>query len=318
MGRIFKAVADAFFWYAKTMSKPLYQSTNHVLMIEPAVFYANPETMETNAYQVAEYETRAATSARALAEFKAFRDALSEKGVMITQMRGFDHCPDMVFPNCMSTHSEGRMYLYPMLNENRRAEHSEDLISVLRQSYPDMRDWRSYAEDGLHLESTASICRDRVNNVGYVALSPRTHRVLAEKWLDEMGYEGVFFETQSHAGIPVYHTDCVMWIGTSLAGICSPCITDDYREDVLAHLRKTHAVVEFTMEQLRAFCGNALEVRGAGGQRYLAMSGGAYKALRPDQLDVILEHFTAIIQSDLPTLETYGGGSARCMLMELF
>jgi hypothetical protein len=133
-----------------------------------------------------------------------------------------------------------------------------------------------------------------------------------------MGYSPVFFETRSHAGIPVYHTDCVMWIGSTLAGVCSPCITEEYRETVLQTLRRTHAVVEFTMEQLRAFCGNALEVRGEGGKRHLAMSGGAYRALRPDQLSVIGQHFDGIVQSDLSTLEAYGGGSARCMIMELF
>lgn len=287
-------------------------------MIEPAVFYANPETMETNAYQVAEHEPRDAVYDRALQEFRAFRDKLIAKGVLITQLRGYDGCPDMVFPNCMSTHEEGRLYLYPMLNANRRAEHSEELIGVLQKTYPDVRDWRHYADQGQHLESTASICRDRVNDVAYIALSPRTNRELAQKWCDEMDYTPVFFETKSHAGIPVYHTDCVMWIGSTLAGVCSPCITDDYRDIVVDSLRKTHAVVEFTMEQLRAFCGNALEVRGAAGKRYLAISGAAYRALSPDQLEVIEQHFDGIIQSELATLEAYGGGSARCMLMELF
>jgi hypothetical protein len=302
------------------------QSTNHVLMIEPAVFYANPETMETNAYQVAEHEPRDVVYQRALKEYRDFRDALSAKGVIITQARGYDNCPDMVFPNCMSTHDVAlgdpidtpRLYLYPMMNENRRAEHSSALIGMLSKSYPDVHDWRHYADQGLHLESTASIARDRVNSTGYVALSPRTHKELAEKWLAEMGYEGVYFETRSHAGIPVYHTDCVMWIGTGIAGICTEAITEEYRDDVLTRLRSTHEVVEFDMRQLRAFCGNALEVRGADDKRYLAMSSGAVAALRDDQRAMIEANFEGIVHSNLATLETYGGGSARCMLMELF
>jgi hypothetical protein len=151
------------------------QSTNHILMIEPSVFYANPETMETNAYQVAEHEPREAVFQRALAEFRAFRDRLLASGVAITQFKGYAACPDMVFPNCMSTHQrggEGILYLYPMLNKNRRAEHSEDIIYMMQKSYPNTRDWRHYAADGLYLESTASICRDRVNDVAYIALSP--------------------------------------------------------------------------------------------------------------------------------------------------
>lgn len=299
-------------------SSGLPQSTNHLLMIEPASFYANPETMMTNAYQVDDDVPHDAIYAQALAQWRTFRDKLQAKGVILTTVRGFENCPDMVFPNCMSTHSEGHLYLYPMLNENRRAEHSSDLVDMLKQSYPYVHDWRHYADEGLHLESTASICRDRVNKVGYSGLSARSSKVLVEKWLMEKGYEAVMFETLSHAGIPVYHTDCVMWIGSTLAGLCTPCITEEYRGKVLSSLQKAHKVLELSMEQLRAFCGNALEVRGAEGKRYLAMSSAAYNAFTEAQLALIDEHFEGIIHSDLSTLERYGGGSARCCLMELF
>lgn len=303
------------------MNKNISQSSNHLLMIEPSAFYANPETMDTNAYQNAESIARDVTYKKALQEYRAFRDKLSEKGVLITQMRGYEECPDMVFPNCMSTHrKDGKsiLYLYPMLNENRRAEHSDELIATLQKSYDELRDWRYYADQGLHLESTASICRDRVNDIGYAALSPRTNKELATKWMEEMDYTPILFETKSHAGIPVYHTDCTMWIGSTLAGLCSPCITEEYRDTVLNSLRENRAVVEFTMEQLRTFCGNALEVRGFNGSRNLAISTGAYNSLRDDQLKIIHDHFDDVIHSELSTLETYGGGSARCMLMELF
>lgn len=299
-------------------SRNTSQSTQHLLMIEPAVFYANPETMETNAYQTAEKQPIETITAQALTEYRNFRDKLTEKGVIITQARGFDKCPDMVFPNCMSTHSSGRMYLYPMLNKNRRAEHSQDLIDILGQAYPDIRDWRHYADQNLHLESTASICRDRVNMVGYSALSPRTNKDLALKWMDEMEYEPILFETQSHAGIPVYHTDCTMWIGSTLAAVCTPCIKEKDQGTVLKALRRYHDVIELSMEQLRAFCGNALEVRGYNNKRYLAISSGALEALTDTQITLIEKHMDGIIHSDLQTLETYGGGSARCMLMELF
>jgi hypothetical protein len=300
------------------MTSKTFQSTNHILMIEPSVFYANPQTMDTNAYQVAEHEPREVIYQKALHEFSAFRDKLTAKGVIITQMRGHKECPDMIFSNCMSTHQNGRMYLYPMYNENRRAEHSEDLIAVLSQSYPDVQDWRHYAKQEKYLESTASIVRDSVNKIGYVGLSARTSKELAQKWLDEMGYKAVIFETKSHAGIPVYHTDCVMWIGTTLAGICTPAITDDYRDTVLTGLQSTHTVVEFSMQQLRTFCGNALEVRGKNGKLYLAMSTGAYQSLTKEQSALIHDHFEDVIHSDLSALEIYGGGSARCMMMELF
>jgi hypothetical protein len=297
------------------------QSSNHILMVEPASFYANPETMETNVYQVEETEPRDVVFQKALGEFRAFRDALVEKGVMVTTVRGYEDCPDMVFPNCLSTHRDdeaGKLFIYPMLNENRQAERDDDLIEVLQRSYGVTEDWTRYEAEGRAIESTASIVMDRVNKVGYSGLSARSDRDLVQKWCDLQGYELVGFETQSHAAKPVYHTDCVMWIGTTLAGVCSESIVEADRARVMAAIKKTHKVVEFDTEQLKAMCGNALEVVGEGGLRFLAMSSGAYDALREDQEKVILQHFDSIIHSPLDTLEKYGGGSARCMLMELF
>ena len=297
------------------------QSSSHLLMIEPASFYANPETMETNAYQTKENEPREVTFEKALMEFRGFRDALVEKGVMVTTIRGFDDCPDMVFPNCLSTHRDdagGRLYIYPMLNENRQAERDDDMIDVLKRSYPDVQDWTFFESEGRALESTASIVMDRVNKIGYSGLSARTDKDLVEKWCDEMGYEAVIFETESHAGKPVYHTDCVMWIGSTLVGVCSENIVEGDRERVLKYLKSKRKVVEFDAEQLKAFCGNALEVVGEGGLKYIAMSRRAEDTLRDDQRKIILDHFDDIISAPLDTLEKYGGGSARCMLMELF
>ncbi|MGB0720602.1 MAG: arginine deiminase-related protein [Bdellovibrionales bacterium] len=297
------------------------QSTNHLLMVEPAAFYANPETMETNVYQAAQDAPADVVFQKALAEFRAFRDALVEAGVIVTTTRGFAECPDMVFPNCLSTHRDSAanaLYIYPMLNANRQAERDPALIAELSKRYEEVRDWTRYEADGRALESTASIVMDRVNKVGYAGLSARSDEGLIRAWCEETGYDAVIFETQSHAGKPVYHTDCVMWIGTSLAGVCSDAIMAADRARVLDAISKTHAVVEFDNDQLRAFCGNALEVIGKDGQRLLAMSDAAYGALRDDQKALILKHFTKIVHSDLTTLETYGGGSARCMLMELF
>ncbi len=298
---------------------PISQSTNHLLMVEPACFYANPQTMETNAYQVQDDVPKDVLYAKALQEFRDFRNALLAKGVIITTMRGYADCPDMVFPNCMSTHEGGRLYLYPMYHENRRAEHSDEVVSLLSKSYPDIRDWRHYIGQDLYLESTASICRDRVNKVAYSGLSPRTSRPLVEKWLEEMEYEAVIFETQSHAGIPVYHTDCVMWIGSGIAGICSDVIQPRDRTGVLDKIGQSHEIIEFSSDQLQMFCGNALEVRGADAKRYLAISSAAVRSMSDQQLAKLEASFDGgIIHSDLSTLEKYGGGSARCCLMELF
>lgn len=293
-------------------------------MIEPASFYANPETMETNVYQVAEDQPKEAVFNAALVEFRGMRDALVERGVVVTSALGFEDCPDMVFPNCLSTHrgekeaGEGTLFLYPMLNKNRQAERDPVVIEMLQKSYGDVQDWTRFEAAGLALESTASIVMDRVNKVGYSGLSARTDKDLVEQWCDYMGYVPIIFETQSHAGKPVYHSDCVMWIGTSLAGVCSASLVERDRARVLQQLEKTHEVVEFDEAQLRAFCGNALEVVGRDGAKFLVMSRAAYNALRPEQEALILKHFADIIHTPLDTLEKYGGGSARCMLMELF
>jgi len=205
-----------------------------------------------------------------------------------------------------------------MLNKNRQQGRDPALIEIWKNHYLNVEDWTGMEADGGALESTASIVMDRVNKVGYVALSARTDKNLARLWCANMGYEIEVFETRSHTGIPVYHTDCVMWIGTSLAGVCSEAIVESDRARVLEKIRSTHEVVEFSNAQLQAFCGNALEVVGAEGKRYLAMSSAAYEALEDEQEALIEQHFDGIIHEPLPTLEKYGGGSARCMLMELF
>ena len=206
------------------------QSTNHLLMIEPADFFANPQTMETNVYQVDDHEDIEVTSARAIKEFRGLHDRLVENGVKITAAKALPQCPDMVFPNWFFTFRDGRVMLCPMLNKNRQEERSEDLVALLGKIYPEVIDWTEYEAFGLALESTASIVSDRANRKCYAALSARTDEGLARKWAEFIGYDIEFFNTRSHAGIPVYHTDCVMWIGSTLAGVCSECIVDEDRQ----------------------------------------------------------------------------------------
>ncbi len=296
------------------------QSTNHLLMIEPSVFYANPQTMDTNAYQVPEGDDpKDVTLAGALKEMRDFRDMLVANGVMVTTALGHPDCPDMVFPNWASTYEGSELIIYPMLNENRQAERTPEIIGMLKSFYPNYVDWSPMEKEGMILESTASIVADHVNRRAYSGLSKRTSPEMVERWAAHTGYDVMMFDTHCHAGIPVYHTDFLMYVGTDMIGICSPCITDDdVRSTVLSRMRETHKVVEFTMEQLQANCGNALEVIGANGEKMLTMSKAAFEALSNDQVNSIRDHYNTLICPDLSTLEQYGGGSARCMLMELF
>lgn len=296
------------------------QSTNHILMVEPAEFYANPQTQATNAYQVRqEEETHEQILAKALAEFRTYRDMLVSHGVTVTTVLGRIGSPDMVFPNWASTYDKGRLIIYPMLSENRRAERTPEIMQMLSNYYPHVTDWSGEEGHGLALESTASIVADHVNKRGYSGLSARTSPELVERWAAHMGYDVISFDTRSHTGIPVYHTDYLMYIGTSFAAICAECITDDkIRDRVLGRLRETHDVIELSAAQMKRSCGNALEVVGKNGELMLTMSQDALGALTEDQKSIIAKHYKTLICPDLRTLEKYGGGSARCMIMEMF
>lgn len=295
------------------------QSTRHIMMMEPAEFFANPQTFATNQYQDQDPADIAAINAAAIAEFRAFRDRLVEIGVVVTTARGQKGAPDDIFVNnWVSTHAGRKMAIYPMLAENRRIERRPELLEILKKSYSVAIDLSARESEGKFLESTGSLCQDRVNGVVYSALSPRTDPELAALWCKTMKRELVPFHTRNHAGKPVYHTDVLMWIGTGVAGVCAETIVPDDRETVLARLRATHEVVELSMDQMRAFAGNALEVRGENDAKFLIMSGRAGRSLRPDQKETILRHVDEIVCADIPTIERYGGGSARCMLLELF
>jgi len=294
------------------------QITNHLLLIEPSCFYANPETMDTNAYQVDEHESHEATLQKAITEFRVFRDMLVAHDVNVTTMRGVDGCPDHIFPNWISTHDNREMVIYPMLNDNRRREKTPEIIAFFKKLYDLKFDLGDFEQSGQFLESTGSLCMDRANRIAYSGLSARTDKDLALHWGEKMGFEIVPFNTESHTGKPVYHTDLVMNIGEKIANICADCIVKQDRQTVLDKLRSTHEVVELSMSQLTAFLGNSLEIRSNTGHKYLVMSSMAYHSIRPDQMEVYERHYDKILHSPIPTIEKYGGGSARCLIMEMF
>lgn len=291
------------------------QSTNHVLLIEPADFFDNPETKDTNAYQVRQDSSdHQSIQDQALQEFRSYRDLLVEHGVQVTTVKGRKGTPDDIFPNWMSTHPTGEMVLYPMMYPSRQIERRDDIISDVRKRYDDVIDFSDMEAQGKALESTSSVNLDHVNRIAYLARSPRSDEILAGTWCDMMDYTLVPFDTE-HNGMQVYHSDVVLWIGSELVGIASECLKT---EGIVDHLKKYRDVVEFTNDQMNAFAGNSLELIGADDERMLVMSKGAYKSLHEDQTDFIHKHYKTVIQPDLPTIEKYGGGSARCMILELF
>lgn len=291
------------------------QSTNHILLVEPADFFDNPETKETNTYQVREdSKNHQDLQQKALIEFRAYRDLLVEHGVQVTTVKGRKGTPDDIFPNWLSTHPTGEMFIYPMMYPTRQKERRQDIINDVRKRHRDVIDFSALEQDGRALESTSSINLDHLHKVAYMARSARSDEVLAGTWCDMMDFTLIPFDTE-HNGMPVYHSDVVLWIGTNIAGVCSECLKDN---TIVEHLKKHRDVVEFTNEQMSAFAGNALELVGTDGEKMLVMSKSAYESLRDDQKQFIGKHYRTVLQPDLTTIQKYGGGSARCMILELF
>lgn len=294
------------------------QSTNHILMIEPKEFYLNPETQDTNVYQIGNSASKEMTFSKALQEFRTYRDCLVSHGVTVTTFQGIEGCPDHLFPNWAATDPFGTLSLFPMLNANRSAERIPRITDKLEQYYDLVVDLRDEEQNGLALESTGSLVMDHANKIVYAALSARTNEGLAQRWADAREYELVTFNTKSHTRQPVYHTDLIIHIGTNYAGVCSECIVDEDRSRIVGMLKEYRDVVEYDNSQLQNFCGNSLEVVDANGYHLLAMSKAGQDALKPEQKERILKHMKAIIGTDISTIELYGGGSARCLMMELF
>ena len=295
------------------------QSTNHILLIEPAEFYSNSETASTNHYQINNSElSKDAILEKALDEFRSFKNTLVSNGINITTLQGKIGCPDNVFPNWAATYEDRSMHLFSMLAKNRRKEKSTEHISFLEKTYQLTMDFSEFEDRDIFLEGTSSMVFDRVNKIAYTGLSPRTNEDLAKIWGERYGYEMVFFNTESHVGQPIYHSDVIMYIGTEISGISIDSIKQEDQTRVREKLNLSHNILEITQEQIVDFCGNCLEVKDDNDQLILVMSTRAFNAYSDEQKTILESYYHKIIHSDISHIEQYGGGSARCMMMELF
>jgi hypothetical protein len=278
---------------------------NRILMVRPTAFAYHPEAAATNTFM------REAPVDAVLGEFAGAVAALRAAGVTVEVLDSPEGCPDAVFPNnWFSTHEDGRMVVYSMMLAARRAERSLLREGAAFAAYPDVWDLTGYEDQARYLEGTGSLVLDRETQVAFACLSPRTDRELAERWADRMGYRLVLFEAFDAAGVAVYHTNVVMAVGSTWAVICDEACAD--ASPVIRELRDLgKSVVTITLPQMSAFCGNILELDSG-----VAMSRTAYDAFRADQLEVILADRPAIV-ADIPTIETVGGGSFRCMIAEM-
>jgi len=295
------------------------QSTSHLFMIEPQSFNCNEQTASSNHYQEKRaMENSEDISAKALAEFHALKNEITKRGIEVTFLKGSKDCPDHIFPNWFITFEDKTMQIFSMMAPNRRNEKKPEMVEHLQKTYELTNDMSSLENENIFLESTSSMVFDRVSRCVYAGVSERTNKNQLIKWCDENKYELVVFETESHTGSAIYHTDVLMYVGTEIISICFDVIKPEFRELVKEKVHRFHDVIELTSEQILNFCGNGIEAKNTNGDLYLIISSAAYNAMDQNQIDYLLKYYKEIVHSDIPTIEKYGGGSARCMLTELF
>lgn len=302
------------------------QTTPHILMVRPANFAFNEETAANNAFQSRDGLLNAEEMrTRAVAEFDGFVANLRAAGVdvMVAEDDNVPAKPDAVFPNNWVTfHQEGLIVTYPMFAPTRRLERSNAIINtVLQQGF--RADARFHFEDNesrsRFLEGTGSIIFDHENRLAYACLSPRTDADLLEDICQKIGYQKVVFHSVDAAGQDIYHTNVMMALGETFVVICLDSVRDAAERRMLeAKFQETKKeIVDISLDQMNAFAGNMLQVRNQAGEVILVMSSTAYHALTADQI-AQLERHTKLLHSPINTIETYGGGSARCMMAEVF
>lgn len=303
------------------------QTTNTILMIRPVKFRMNEQTAVNNYFQEDLELKNAEINKKAQQEFDDFVVKLRAVGVhvIVEQDDLRADTPDSIFPNnWVSFHSNGNVAMYPMFAENRRKERREEVFDRLEEEgflINNIIDYTSAEEEGVFLEGTGSLLLDRVNRKAYCALSPRADEGLFIEFCEDFEYTPIVFvanQTVENKRLPIYHTNVMMCLAETFAVICLDSIDDKKeRKNVLSNLKADgKEVIDITETQMHQFAGNMLQVKGRDGQ-YLVMSESAYQSLTQNQIDRIQKH-NPILYSSLSTIETCGGGSARCMMAEVF
>jgi hypothetical protein len=305
------------------------QITNTVLMIRPINFRANEQTMVNNYYQKKDTSLLPnAIQKKAQNEFDTLVNKLTTNGIEVIVVNDTEDTdtPDAIFPNnWISFHEDKTVAVYPMFAENRRLERREDILEIIEKKgflIENIVDYTSAEEEELFLEGTGSIILDRENHKAYCALSPRADEDLFIEFCEDFEYTPVIFtanQTVNGKRETIYHTNVMMCIAETFAVICLDAIDDKKeRKNVIKHLKENNKqVIAITEAQVNQFTGNMLQLKGKNDNSFLIMSTSAFKSLHQNQIKLIEKH-TNIIHSDLSTIEKNGGGSARCMMAEVF
>lgn len=306
----------------------MQQTTNTILMIRPVNFRMNEETAVNNYFQADMDLKNTEINAKAQEEFDEFVVKLRNVGVhvIVVDDLKISDTPDSIFPNnWVSFHENGDVGLYPMFAVNRRHERREDILDRLEEDgflIKNIMDYTSAEDDDVFLEGTGSILMDRVNDKAYCALSARADEELFIEFCEDFEYTPIVFtayQTVEGKRLPIYHTNVMMCLGEDFAVICLDSIDDkSERKNVIHHLKESNKeIIDITEAQMHQFAGNMLQVKGFNDKQFLVMSKAALDSLTPTQISRIKKH-CEILSSDLSTIETCGGGSARCMMAEVF
>ena len=309
------------------------QTTNKVLMVRPVRFAYNEETATNNAFQKKDDTQGGAQTIeqQAVREFDAYVAMLRDQGVEVQVLQDTEEpfTPDSIFPNnCFSTHidvlpgtsvRQRTLVIYPMYAHNRRDERGKLLKALMKEKFDKIVDLSILEQEGKFLEGTGSLILDREHHIAYACVSPRTNPVALKIWADEMNYRYVLFDGIDDNRQPIYHTNVMMHVGSRYAIVCLEAIADQsQRQTVIDSLQSTgKGIVNISFDQMRQFAGNMLELRNSEGKKILVMSATAKHSLTSEQLS-ILEQDALIVAPDIHTIETAGGGSARCMIAEKY
>jgi len=294
------------------------QTTNIILMVRPARFAFNEETAANNAFQ---QRLDGDVAERALEEFDNYVSMLRSNGVTVDVLQDTEQpaTPDSIFPNnCFSTHGD-TLVLYPMFAPNRRLEREKLRPALEKYDFERIVDLTAFEDVGQFLEGTGSLVLDRENLIAYACISPRTDATLVEQWADAMGFTPVTFSAADLGGTAIYHTNVMMHVGSGYAVVCLDAVVDAAQRAMLSDTisKSGKELVDISLEQMHQFAGNMLQVHNDKGEELLVMSRSALMSLTRLQTET-LEKYTRILSPEIPIIETVGGGSARCMIAEIF
>ena len=299
------------------------QTTDTVFMVRPCRFQSNPLTAASNAFQAqAPADDLELSNAIARSQFDRLVVTLRDVGVncLVFEDTPEPHTPDAIFPNnWVSTHADGRVALYPMEAVNRRPERRAEVIKALRRfgiQVSEAHDFSAAETASRYLEGTGSLVFDRAQGIAFACESSRTHAELAAEVCEALGYRLVLFRASDRAGRAVYHTNVMMFVGISVALVCTESIHPEYRSEVLREIEfGGREIVEIGFDELDGFAGNMLELEGNDGA-VIAMSQNAFDSLDVTARATLARH-ARLVASDISHIEAQSGGSVRCMLAEV-